>query len=95
MIIYTKKLLIERKIFEMKTEWVIMKKFVSVALLLFFVLTLTHFTQKPSRQHNVSYQLYKEEFTSNLKNPLIERYRKLSFEVPREVLIEENENEEL
>lgn len=79
----------------MKTEWVIMKKFVSVALLFFFVLTLMCFTQKPSRQQNVNYQLYKEEFTHNLKNPLIERYRKLSFEVPREVLTEENENEEL
>ena len=70
----------------MKKEWVTMKKFVSVVILFFFVITLACFTHKASKQQHVNYQLYREEFTHNLKNPLIERYRNLSFEVPREVL---------
>jgi len=66
---------------------------VAVAIILLFLL-LTQFTQSPERHDDTCYKHYREEFAHNLKNPLMEHYRKLSVEVPEEALKMEKEPKE-
>lgn len=63
-----------------------MKKGLIAAVLILVFLMLTQFSQSPKRHDDACYKHYREEFAHNLKDPLMEHYRKLSIEVPEEAL---------
>lgn len=71
-----------------------MKKGLIAGALITIFLLLIQFTQSPERQDDACYKHYREEFAHNLKDPLMEHYRKLSIEAPEEALKMEKEPKE-
>ena len=71
-----------------------MRKGLIIMIVSLLFLILAQFAYFPAHDDEVSYKHYREEYAHNLKNPLLERYRKLSSEGSREVLPEGNEKKE-
>ncbi|MCB1110218.1 MAG: hypothetical protein KDK64_04500 [Chlamydiia bacterium] len=71
-----------------------MKQLIGIITGAGFLLMTIPYAHLSLENRNDSYLRYREEYTHNLKNSLIQRYRKLSYEAPKEVPRQENEQKE-
>lgn len=61
-----------------------MKQLIAVIAIAAFFLIMIPFAHLSLENQNTSYLRYREEYTHNLKNPLIQHYKKLSCETQEE-----------
>ncbi|NGX50535.1 MAG: hypothetical protein K1060chlam2_00381 [Chlamydiae bacterium] len=71
-----------------------MKKAIGLGATLLLFLILVQFAQLPAKSDELTYRRYREEFAHNLKNPHIERYRELSFDLAAESPSEKSKTKE-
>ena len=69
-----------------------MKEIITFIALAPFFLAMIPFTRLPSESQVDGYHRYREEYARNLKNPLIQRYRKLSYDTVKETELQENKS---
>ena len=72
-----------------------MKPLVAVGVLAALVLIFLPWAHFSSEDQGINYSRYRKQYTHNLKNPLLERYRKLSCEPSKEVAVLEEKQEDL